>query len=69
MGIITKSELRQNYCITGDKLRRFTLTITAAPLSEAYVRRRSDRASVRRRRRSLPFVGLNVSPTLKGRRE
>lgn len=31
MGIITKSGLRQNYCITGDKLRRFTLTITAAP--------------------------------------
>lgn len=31
MGIITKSELRQNYCITEDKLRHFTLTITVAP--------------------------------------
>lgn len=31
MGIIAKSELRQNYCITEDKLRHFTLTITVAP--------------------------------------
>lgn len=31
MGIITKSELRQNYCITEDKLQHFTLTITVAP--------------------------------------
>ena len=31
MGIITKSELRQNYRITEDKLRHFTLTITVAP--------------------------------------
>lgn len=31
MGIITKSELRQNYCITEDKLQHLTLTITVAP--------------------------------------
>lgn len=31
MGIIAKSELRQNYCITQDKLQHFTLTITVAP--------------------------------------
>ena len=31
MGIIAKSELRQNYCITEDKLQHFTLTITVAP--------------------------------------
>ncbi len=31
MCIITKSELRQNYCITEDKLQHFTVTITVAP--------------------------------------
>lgn len=31
MGIITKSEVRQNYCITEDKLQRFTLKITVTP--------------------------------------
>lgn len=31
MSIIAKSELRQNYCITEDKLRHLTLTITVAP--------------------------------------
>lgn len=31
MGIITISELRQNYCVTEDKLQHFPLTYTGAP--------------------------------------
>lgn len=38
MGIIAKSGLRQNYCITRDKLRRFTPTITAAPPAHVQLR-------------------------------
>lgn len=32
MGIITKSEVGRNYCVTEDKLQHFSLTITVAPL-------------------------------------
>lgn len=44
MGIITKSELRQNYCRTEDKLQHFTLDNYCSTFSEAYECRQSDPA-------------------------
>ncbi len=40
--IITKSELRQNYCITEDKLWHLTLTITVAPFTGLWVQTRQS---------------------------